>query len=820
MRGPSYAFWPVIAVFIATFPRMAAADGQRIPLRLGLPPIPATLTARPAPDGLRLEVRGSGAPIRWVLPAGAEARIEVDSTRLSSGAEVASVRVVDGSARWVSLVAARRGRPVLLWQGRLDLVGDPGERRASAIELADRTGDGAPDVVVGSIREDTFICGQPPALLDPHAVHPQTLELRPVVLRRLPELPPGEEVEVVPSPSSPGPEARPLVDTLHFRRASSAAGVAAGSSVIPVGVGDGDETTAWVEGAGEGTFEFATATWGGGAGLPIRAFSIVPRPDGPLASSTRPPAAVWLVGDRGSRLRVPLPSDAPPGVRYWVVPPEPLAWGCVSVVFDAGDVRGAPSSHLAIAELEGYSEVDFGGGIPHLVAELSASAARADRAAGLLSRMGRPALDAISAAFPDMPSDERVRAVRIVAAIARSVPPALDVLGRAVLAPEPEVSRSARRALFAFGPAGARALAAVAADEPSGEALMELAERHPELALEPTLAALAASGGLGRPALRHVLARCAREATEPTLAAIASRLDGPPELVAVYAESLAATGEPGRAMAARALAAAIPRAEGFEARFRLGRAAAELAPDGLPEEVTRFLEERARAAEEWMMRAEALRALSMLDAPPIPLLLAALEDPYPRVRLGAIRALAPRLQSTRASAVKVAELARRDPFPFVRAAAVTALGPVDAALPVVEAALRDRAERVRAAAVLAFAARGDASAWPLIEQRMRDDGEWPVVTDASIAYARDLCIEASVDALRLVLERAERPRGWDPHRTSAGLATEALASIGTPAARDVLSAAAARPDQGVGRLAARALARPRACGGSANTPSP
>ncbi|MBC7171619.1 MAG: hypothetical protein H5U40_04295, partial [Polyangiaceae bacterium] len=312
----------------------------------------------------------------------------------------------------------------MIWQGRLDLQGDPGERRGFAIELDDRTGDGHPDVIVGAVREDTYICGQPPALLAPRAVHPEELELRPVVLRRLPELPPGTVRTLTPSPVSPGPTDEPVVRALHFRRASSAYGVAPDSPTrAPHGLGDGDPATAWVEGAGQGTYEFATAAWAGGASLPIRALSIVPRPTGAFERTTQMPTAIWLVGDQGAPLRVALPADARPGERFWIVPPEPLASSCLSVILDAGDAAGG--SHIAIADIAAYSEVDFGGGIPHLIAELSAGADRADRAEALLGGMGAAAVEAIDGAFTDMPESERIRAVRALSRLARNVPTAL-----------------------------------------------------------------------------------------------------------------------------------------------------------------------------------------------------------------------------------------------------------------------------------------------------------------------------------------------------------------------------------------------------------
>jgi HEAT repeat protein len=159
--------------------------------------------------------------------------------------------------------------------------------------------------------------------------------------------------------------------------------------------------------------------------------------------------------------------------------------------------------------------------------------------------------------------------------------------------------------------------------------------------------------------------------------------------------------------------------------------------------------------------------------------------------------------------VAVATLARRDTFPLVRAEAVTALVRTDEAKPVIEAALEDPAERVRAAAIRALGARGDIDAWPAVEARLRDDDEWPAVTNAAIELAERLCISSSVDALAGVLERVERPTPWEPNVASAGLAIRALAAIGTPDARAVLETARRSPV--IGATAARALLEAPTC---------
>jgi hypothetical protein len=627
----------------ASAQRASADDSggaRRFDVALGLPPAPVEIHASSAPDGMRIELRGRGraAHVTFSVDEGADVDVEVKT--LASGAGVAIITVTSGERRFAALATARGGRPIVLFEGRLDLAGDPGERRGARIETADRTGDGAPDVIVGTVREDTAICGEPSPLLEPRAVHPTELTLVPVRLRRLPEATPDTEREVTPTTASPGPSGAPMVEALHFRRASSVAGLA-DRAPVPTGLGDGDLATAWVEGGGNGTWEFATATWAGGEGLPIRAFALVPRPSGPLAEQIRPPGAIWLVGDRGPRLRVPLPAEAAPGEVLWIVPPEPLVWRCVSVVLDAGPSPDGVS-HVGLAELYAYSDVDFGGGIPHLVAELSAGGARADHAEALLGQLGRPAFDALGVAFVDMPPAERVRAVRAFARLAITIPEAREALGDAAIGRDADVAEAAREALFGLGDEGARTLASVAARDASGRALLELARRRPELAVSPLLDVMTASTGhaegAARPSAdearrsRRALSLAVRSAPEPAAEPLEAFLASPrpPELLAFVAEALVEAGPSGRAFAERMIVSALDDGGGFEVRYRLARAAKALAdasPEGLDERIRAFLLSEARSAEEWMMRAMALEALAAEGPAHDGLLASALADP-------------------------------------------------------------------------------------------------------------------------------------------------------------------------------------------------
>ena len=105
-----------------------------------------------------------------------------------------------------------------------------GTARPDAVEVADRDGDHHPDLIVGAYDERVRVCGQDKALLEPRALDPKTLALRPVVLNRAWIL-----ASKARSPSSdtvtPGPRAKeggriPLCRVGRIAEPASAGGVA------------------------------------------------------------------------------------------------------------------------------------------------------------------------------------------------------------------------------------------------------------------------------------------------------------------------------------------------------------------------------------------------------------------------------------------------------------------------------------------------------------------------------------------------------------------------------------------------------------------
>lgn len=710
-----------------------------------------------------LRVRGA-TTVQATLPAsGDEARSRV----LTLG----DTRVLlvelgpEGAPTAAALVVSRRGRPEVLWTGRLALAGDIGERRRDVLEIRDRTGDGVPDLVVGFVQEGRDICGRE-ALLEPRAVDPATLRLRSVTLPRALE---GEVVELTAQaqPSQAPQAAEPVAPALRPRATSSSAGTLEGATpTAPIGLTDSDPSRGWIEGrAGDGRGEFATLAVDGG--LEIRALRIAPRPTGGAA-----PRALWLVGDTGAVLKVTFPTEAVEGAQFWIVPPRPLQWSCLAVVL--GDSYGDRAAHAGIGEITAFTSLDFGGGIDALVGRLAGGGSDAGAAARLLGRLGAPAADAIGRSYGDMPLTERRSAIAALAGI--DDPASTTVLVRA--AAEPVLHEEAMAALL--GRQAYDAIAPLVADEQVGdETAIALARVAPVLAAGTILEAMNA-GATERPELRRALRTAIARGDDAVPATIAAWRGSAPVAARASGELALAEGEETRSMV---VLDGLEAADAFDQRYRFALTAAFApASDAVDTWLRRQLE-----SEEWMMRDVALAALAeRLPAAEItPLAEAGLRDEYPRVRMRAI----PIAIRDPAALEAVATLARRDEWAMVRATGVQALATSPRARPILRAALNDRAEGVRAAAITALQGVGDAEAWPQVAAVLTATNEWPVVIRAAISFARQRCRPDAVAPLAAAVDRGLRPNAWAPDVELAVVAIEALGAIGGADAEAVLARA-------------------------------
>ncbi|MBW2462094.1 MAG: HEAT repeat domain-containing protein [Deltaproteobacteria bacterium] len=794
----SPALRTLLALALPFLPLLAApvALADALPLRttgqVGRPARPSNIRIRATDEGAIVEARLGSRRVEATLPIPAAIDASVETHRLAGGRAVSIVRARNEAGREAFvLIGARGGRPELLFTGHADLRGDPGERRRDVIEVEDRTGDGAADIIVGVELESIRVCGQDRTLLSPRAVDPGTGALRPVELRRLPA--DSHEVAIEAASTTPGPEGPPLLGGVSFSQASSSVGSPEDPSLVspPSGLGDDDPATHWAEGhGGAGRWEFATARLEGRGDVRAIAITLA-------AAPIVRPSHLWLVGDAGPRLRVTIPSTAAAGAIVWVVPPESLAWRCLSVVLDDAAETGA----VGLAGVAVYGDLDFGDGLALLVEELVADGPRGARAAEVLSRAGAPARDAVIEVWPTLTPTGRRRAIRVLSSHTDH-PAAVEALAEAAADRDGEVQGAAVEALVAIGPRAAAALGRLASVPTEGgdraaEALVAVA---PNDARVPLLAAIDAEGGADRPGLRRALRSAYRETNGEDRERYAEWARGAaPGPAAAAALALAKAGDVGTAIAVSLVGRGITNATRFEDVYRLVTAAYHLPSDPT---VDAWLAGLVAGSDAWMLRSQSMLALGARRSPRLRgAARGALEDPYPRVRLAAAIVVAGQEGTLRA----VSTLARRDPWPMVRAGATQALAEASGALPILRAAAGDRSKRVRAAAVLALTTRGETGAADVVAARLEDADEWPVVIEAAIAYASELCVPALVDPLVTVLRRGLRPDAWAPDIDSAVLAIGALRDLGgSDAAAAIRSATSERAPEPIRAAAARA----------------
>ncbi len=704
--------------------------------------------------------------------------------------KIAKIEIDAGDRRHVLLVHTPRSTPEILFEGRADWTGDRGERRRDVVSFEDRTGDGTPDLVVGFVDESRVVCGSTDALIDPRAFDPQSGALRSVSLRTLVTSGSEPMLQATLTPPEGTNLDEPLVRALAARSASSSLGTPPALTPPPLPLVDHDPMTAWVEGqGGPGTWAFVTTEWTA-PDLPIRAlaFRTADRAD------VTPPKAFWIAYDEG-RLRVQLAEVPAPGTRVFIPVPEPLRTRCLSLV-----VEETFGPHTGFASFDVYTDIEFGGGLDTLIARLAGGGERAATAARLLSGVGAPVVAPLLARWPDMPAGERLLATSIFAA-ALPHQDAQEALLQAAVDPDAGV----RAAALAGAESSVPVLAALVPvpGGPGDEGALRLARLDGAEAVAPILATMAADPE--RPELRRALRTAFERGGD--LNALAD-WQAPVHARASATLALAGSDEaPLRNQAALLAAATAPHVVEFVDRWRLALAAARL-PADVP--TNRWLTSQA-SADEWMMRSVAVAALGVRGGDGARATARrATSDDTPRVRVAAIEALA-RLGLEGNEVERVATLARRDTWPLVREAGVRGLEASVRAHPVVHAAITDPARGVRAAAIQTATEAQDPEAWPRIDARMRDDGEWPEVVTAGVHYIRAMCRADAVETLEVVVARALKPDAWAPDLDVAGEAMLALLSLGTEEALAVVAHASRHGAPPALRMAAEGRVRVAPC---------
>jgi HEAT repeat protein len=738
-------------VCLAGFTAQAATHGVA-PAGGGIPALEVSVDLAAA----TVDANGARIPIpldRVQLPG--ENDVVVEAVAVGRGKHVVHIRIPikddPTGAAWEAILAAGKAQPVFSGMtGRT--AGDPGERTGKAVRIID---NGATSfVLVGDIREDLSICGQSATLLDPLAVYPATLDLRPATVQRLDANTQASATRVVATDGGPRPT--PPLARLLVARGSSVPG-SRGAELT-----DGDATTSWVEkrpGVGQGEFVVMAAP----RDVPISRMQLIVAPPGRPPANGAAPRTFFLVTTTQT-FEVTLPEDAwlKPAESYEVAFPLPIDASCIALVLDGAQTRDLLHPDVGLAELVAYSEFDTPGATLDDVAR-ALSTRRGIAAAQVLERAGDGALAAVEHVYAEL--DEGGRALAIdVAASHERCEEAAPLLVRALCEKGGQAPRKAREKLERCNGA-APALARSLRENAQTRACVAptLATIAPREALEPIADAMDAT-----PEDERETRATLREAFAAALNA------APPGMLATLLGDArrSATGRLEIMRAAEGRVAEAP-AESEAVVTELSKGSAPMRTRYL---VLEPLEELARAGnrsaaarvagaithdEAWPVRARAAEIGAGVPEAEAALLAAA-RDPEPRVREAALQALAP---SPPAGAVDIAaSCLAQDGWSFVRAQAVAVLAKAPASRAVDEAlggALRDGATSVRGAALVALARHQATGYREAVRARLDDPDEDADVRAAAAQALGALCDVKATDRLTELARTLGRPATGD-----------------------------------------------------------
>lgn len=778
------------------------------------PPTPAfdlrILVGRPA-RAVRVRVTETDAgPVLHVgrattpLPLPSVPTVAVQPVALAGGGRVALLTLTAGERRIAVLVSRPKGRAAgVLWLGELGKRGDPGERVESRIQLRANGDSGAAGIMVSRVMEGISTCTEPRPALFAEVVDPQRLTLRPAPIGSLSPASPGETAVPVllASTESPGPEGAATLAMLRGVAVSSS-GESTEASALRLAarrMTDGDAKSVWRTPVGIArTGQFATFRWEG-THWPLRALAVTLAPASPgagvppVADANHAAVRLRLSSEAGALFDLELPGTSKHGTapagsdgqrRYWFVPPEPVAARCLTLTVLAGAGPALPA--LGLAEVSGYSELEFGDAVPALVRELAAGGASASAAGRLLAGVGAAALPALRAQWSAMAEPARRRALALARPLADRSADALALIISAAEGPASALRQEALAALVGLGAPAAEARAALLRRGDVGVALATaLARGGGAVAMDELLAALVDPGATPLAGLHAALGEAVSRQGTAGLARLEA-WSAQPSKPAL--DGIVAYGLRGRPEAAAITAGVVERSlttanvGDFETAWRLVEAAATLTSSA---KVDSVLETLAEQDERWMLRDAALRALAGRGAERFEAVARKrLLDPYPRVRASAVRGLGARGAATKL----LSKHAAQDRWHLVRVAALEALPDGEASRGVMLGRLRDRLPVVRRAAILALLRVQDAGAWEEVAPRVADDNEYPQVIEAGITFAQQLCIKSASPILRRVVERGFAPDAWDPDRALAATALRALQALEGRAAVQSLAA--------------------------------
>jgi hypothetical protein len=601
-------------------------------------------------------------------------------------------------------------------------------------------------VLVGDIREDLSLCGQTTTLLDPRALYPASLELRPATVQRVGADEQASAQKVVATPASAASSGEVPLARLLVSRGSSVPG-SRGAELT-----DGAPETVWREqrpGVGQGEFVVMAAP----KGVPITRMRIVPAPPGPESARACAAPKTFYVVTSTHTFEVELPSDGciKAGSAFDIAFPEPIDSECVALVLDSAYSRASAHPDVGIAEVTAFSEFDAPGATLDDVAT-RLSGERGIAAAQVLERAGDAALPAVMRAYDAL--DLRGRALAVdVAASHEKCEDAAALLARGLCEKTGQAPRKAREKLERCKAAAPALAQRLREDAPSRSCIAPvLATIAPAEALVPIADAMGAGDEADpatRAALRAAFGISLKVAPPGELAALlqdtkrspAARLE---MMRAAEGRVIEAPSESAATVSELLQGSPTPRL-----RYLVLGPLGELAHAGDRTSAARLADVvvhdaawpvRARAAEE----ARGVANAADLQAA----LVAAVRDPEPRVREAALAGLvdAPPPDGVRAAG----EVLAHDGWSFVKIQAVGVLMNASSSSAVDDAlghALGDPGTRVRTAAVLALARRRAGSWRDSIRERLDDRSEDGEVRATAASALGALCDGSAVGRL-------------------------------------------------------------------------
>lgn len=684
--------------------------------------------AVPKPDGFTF---GESTSIVEAVSIGDHERI----------AHVAVPSARDGSSWEILAVPKPGGGAQILYSGLTGYAhGEDGERTGDVVTFL---GDGTEKtVVVGQLREDLRICGQDATVLDPRALDPKIMQLRGASMQRLSKSDRANASHIV-ATARRAPAEKPLAPLL----------VAAGSSNSQSSANalvDGDPTTTWSEsrpGTGAGEFVVLRSP----AEIPVTRLELTLAPPADVGAKPSPkagaPKTLYLATET-KLYQVTLPEDATqhPGEAYTLDFADPIVSPCMAVVLDEAYAKDAHPD-VAIAEVTAYSQMDKPGATLTEVAKaLAGGSPRSSMAAAILKRAGDAGLAAVDAAWSTLDTPGRTLGADVAASAPCSS--SAPILIRAMIDRDHELNRKGEGTLDRCGRAALPALAKVVGE---GDERARSIERA---------AFMRASHITDPKILPPILSDASRTqvARIDLLRATSARL---PEIAAD---------------ADAAIDAALQADRGTRTRYLLLGPLASLARKGDAHASSLFVAMLSKDAEP-MIRTHAAELASGVQ-PAQGALLAALNDPEPRVRDAALRTVADEHASP--ATVAVEHLLEKDPWSFVRATAATALGSFPAAVDIdrsLGAALKDPSPHVRTSVVEALGAHRARAFSADLAARVDDEAEALEVRVAAVRALGATCDVGSLGRLTDLAAKVSSPMAEDAEISLGMAAIDALGAI-------------------------------------------